>query len=111
MPEEGAKASVSPPRWAGLHSEYSPPKAGPEAAGDPGTRSETRRPHLVNYGASRLSSSVSFIPLPEHGRLVIGLPERQLPARPSVSKAWAWSRRTPCWRRTAAACCCGRRPT
>ena len=57
-------AAVSPPRWAGLHTEYSPPKA----AAEPGQRSESRQPHLVNYGASRLSTSVSFIPLPQQGK-------------------------------------------
>ncbi|XP_043200439.1 pleckstrin homology-like domain family B member 1 isoform X2 [Amphibalanus amphitrite] len=69
----------SPPRWTGLHAEYSPPRT----ASEPGQRSETRRPHLVNYGASRLSTPVSFIPLPEHGRLVIGVPDRTQP--PDIS--------------------------
>ena len=61
----------SPPRWTGLHAEYSPPKADAEVSAEPGRRSETRRPHLVNYGASRLSTPVSFIPLPENGEHVL----------------------------------------
>ena len=63
----GARSPAPPPRWTGLHAEYSPPKPGAEAAAEPGLCAETRRPHLVNYGASRLSTPVSFIPLPENG--------------------------------------------